>query len=271
MIKNYFKIAWRNLWNSKTFSLINILGLAAGLASFIIILLYLNYELSYDKWDAGLKKVIRLSQIANGDISSQTPAPLASFLKQNYPGVEAATAIQPAGDFEVLLSANNKKIYQKGLVTVDSSFFKVFPYKLVRGNNLTVLDPPNAIVLSEEVSKKLFGNTDPLGRELKIYNAVTCVVTGVMQLPQTPSHLDAQVLMRDPFGQQNFFWENFSYQTYIKLNQPFAAGKTEDAINRIYYNQHLKKDSKTYEAYKKSGIQTTLFADEVKPMGSKME
>jgi putative ABC transport system permease protein len=261
MIQNYFKIAWRSLWQNKTYSAVNILGLAAGLASFVIILLYLNYELSYDKWNPALKNVARVSLIAKGNISPQTPAPLASFLKQYYPGIEAATAIQPAGDYEVLLEANGKKIYQKGVVTVDSSFLKVFPYKLLEGNAANALDQPNAAIISENLSHKLFGDIDPLGNEVKLYNMVTCVITGILQSPETPSHLDAQLVIRDPQGQQSIFWENYSFQTYIRLKPSFSAVKAEDAINRIYYNEHLKKDNRTFEQYKKSADQTALFTD----------
>src|SRR4051812_38994039 len=169
MIKNYLTTAWRSTLRSITYSTINILGLAAGLSSFIIILLYLNYELSYDKWSPELKKVYKLSSQMNADISPQTPAPLAQFLVQKYPNAEAATAVQSDGDFEILLAANNKKIYQKDVVTVDSSFLKVFPYKLVRGNATTVLNDPKAAVLSQDVAYKLFGNTDPIGKPIKIY------------------------------------------------------------------------------------------------------
>ncbi|MEJ7684803.1 MAG: hypothetical protein WKG06_44555 [Segetibacter sp.] len=79
MFKNYFKTAWRNLVKSKTYSIINITGLAVGLASFIVILLYLNYELSYDKWDDSLKKVYKIGARTDEDILQQTPAPLGSF------------------------------------------------------------------------------------------------------------------------------------------------------------------------------------------------
>lgn len=263
MFKNYFKTAWRNLSKSKTYSAINILGLAAGLSSFIIILLYLNYELSYDKWNPELKKVFRISLRSGEDILPQTPAPLASFLVQNYPDAEAGTSIQPAGDFEILLAANNKTIYQKGLIMVDSSFLKVFPYKLVEGNATTALKQPNAVILCEELSHKLFENTNPMGKPIKVYNAIDGVVTGVMQMPKTPSHLNAQILMRNPYEKQNNFWENYSYQTYIKLKYSISEAKIEDKINRIYYNERLKKGNKSFEAYKKAGQQTALFTDAV--------
>ena len=264
MFKNCFKTAWRSLSKSKAYSAINIAGLAAGLSSFIIILLYLNYELSYDKWSPELKKVYKVSLQKEADIMQTTPAPLASFLAQNYPSAKAATSIMPLGDYETLLTANDKKIYQKGVVTVDSSFLKVFPYKLVGGDAATALNLPNAVILSEELSHKLFGNTNPIGKPIKMYNEIDGVVTGVMQLPKKPSHLNGQMLMRDPRQKQSMFWENYSYQTYIKLTQPVAEAKIEDDINRLYYNERLKNEEKmSFEIYKKSVQKQSLFIDAV--------
>ncbi|RYY28932.1 MAG: ABC transporter permease [Sphingobacteriaceae bacterium] len=169
MLKNYFKIAYRNLLRSKVFNTVNILGLAAGLASFIIILLYLNYELSYD---------------ANG-----------------------------------------------------------------------------ATVITQGLAHKLFGNQDPIGQQIKIFNAVTGTVTAVMQQPETPTSFNAQVLMRDVYQKQNKHWQNFSYQTYIKLKQPVAQAKLENSINRLYYNERIKKPNTTYEAYAKADPKNYLYTD----------
>lgn len=260
MIKNYFKTAWRNLFKSKTYSIINILGLAAGLSSFIIILLYLNYELSYDKWSPELSKVYKVSLRSEADILPTTPALLASFLSQNYPGAEAGTSIQPFGDFETLLTANDKKIYQKGLVIADSSFLKVFPYKLVEGDATTALNQPNAVILSEELSHKLFVNTNPIGKTLKVFNAFDGIITAVMQVPKTPSHLNVQMIMRNPYEENNS-WGNYSYETYIKLKHPVAEAKMENQINRVYYNERLKKDKLSFEDYKQAGQKEALFID----------
>src|ERR1700722_6368735 len=181
MIKNYFKSAWRNTVSSISNSAINIIGLAAGLASFMVILLYLNYELSYDKWSPELNKVYRVSLRENEDFLKTTPAPLADFLGRKYPNAEAATSLQPPGDFGLLLSAGDRKIYSKNVVTVDSNFLRVFPYQLVKGNPATALNVPKAAILTEDLSLKLFGNTDPMGKTVKVLNMVDCLVTGVMR------------------------------------------------------------------------------------------
>jgi putative ABC transport system permease protein len=261
MIHNYFKIAWRNLVKSKVFSMVNILGLAAGLASFFIILLYLNYELSYDSWSPELKKVYKVSLYQEGDYVPQTPAPLADFLVKNYPDAEAGTAVQGGMDFDVLLAANGKKIFQKGFVTVDASFLKVFPYQIVRGDAKTALSKPDAVVLSEELSHKLFGRGDPIGRTVKAFNMVEGTVTAIMKEPETPSHLNAQILMRSAHPEQYTNWGNFSYQTYIKLKRPVSQADLEEHINKLYYDSQLKKGNNSFESYKRAGQKTFLYTD----------
>ncbi len=261
MLTNFLKTAWRNLAKSRTYSLINIMGLAVGLASFIVILLYLNYELSYDKWDPSLKKVYKISARTDEDILEQTPAPLGGFLKQNLPGIEAATTFQPAGDFEYLLSSGDKKIYQPGGVTADSSFLKVFPYKIIKGDAATALDKPNAIVINSELSQKLFGNSDPIGKTVKLFNAFENEVTAVMQEPHKPSHLNVQFIWRAPYEKQTMWWENLSYQTYVKTGEAMPIETLEKDVNRVYYNERLKKGNQTLEEYRKDGHQAGLFAD----------
>ncbi len=263
MIKNFFKTAWRNLVKNKTYSAINMAGLAVGLAGFIVILLYLNYELSYDTWNTSLKKVYRVSEKTDEKIAERTAAPLAAFLKQQLPEVESATKMQPAGDYEVLLSAGNKKIYQKGGVEADSCFFKVFPYKLTKGNASTILDKPNAIVISNELSAKLFGKDDPIGKTIRVFNAFDCEVTGIMKEPETPSALNVHFVYRSAYEKPNYSWDNLSYNTYIKTKQVVSADKLESDLNRVYYNQRLKQDNQSLDEFRKAGHQAGLFTDEI--------
>lgn len=263
MFRNYLKTAWRNLAKNRLYASVNIAGLAIGIASFVVILIYLNYELSYDKWRPALKNVHKVGLQSNGDIMQGTPAPLADFLEQNHPNVEAATAIMPSGDFETLLTAGEKKIYQKGLVWADSSFLQVFPYELAAGNAATALNAPNAVILSEEVSRKLFGTADPIGKTIKIYNSIEGLVTAVLKKPEGPSHLHVEMIIRDPYETSNKFWENFSFQTYIKTKGLVAGTALEKSINHIFYNARLKEGKEDYETYKKNHPQTALFSDAV--------
>lgn len=261
MLKNYIKSAWRNTFGDVGFNAINIIGLAAGLSSFIMLLLYLNYELSYDKWSPELKKVYRVSIQLKAEVQERTPAPLGALLARKFPNAEAATTIQPDADFEILLDANNKKIYQNNIVTVDSNFLKVFPYKLLEGNAATALNKPNAAVLTEELSQRLFGDNNPVGKTIRVYNSIQCVVTGVMEKAEGPTHLPIAMLMRDPYEKQNNFWGNTSFITYLKVRHVNPQPETEDAVNRIYYDDQVKTANRSYEAYKNTGRQTSLFLD----------
>lgn len=263
IFKNYFKIAWRNTMCNISYSAINMIGLAAGLCSFIVILLYMNYELSYDKWHPGLDKVYHVSLHEHEDFLSTTPAPLANFLAQSYPNAEAATSLQSGGDYEMVVAAGDNKIYQKNVVTVDSNFFRVFPYQLTKGDIATALNGPNAAILTEELCSKLFGKQDPIGKTIKFYNAIDLVVTGVLKDQPGATHLPVGMLMRDAKGRSNNLWWNYSFQTYIKLKQPESDAMVEAAINRLYYNERLKHAGVSFEKYTKAGPKTYLFVDQV--------
>lgn len=263
MFRNYFKMAWRNTVRSITYSSINMIGLAAGLCSFIVILLYMNYELSYDKWSPELDKVYRVSLRQHEDYLNATPAPLAGFLGQRYPNAEAATMLQSDGDYETLITSGEKKLYQKNIITVDSNFFKVFPYKLAEGDVATALNNPMAAILTAELSHKLFGNENPVGKPLKVFNVINLVVTGVLQEQPGATHLPIGMLMREP-GRKSFYsWSNYSYQTYIKLKNPENDPAIEAAINRLYYNERLKNAGTSFENNTKAGAKTALFVDQV--------
>jgi putative ABC transport system permease protein len=261
MFKNYFNAALRNMLKNKMYSVINITGLAIGLSGFIIILLYLNYELSYDTWDTSLKKVYKISARTDEDILHTTPAPLGSFLRGNSSLIEAATSIQAFGDFKTLLSSGDKKIYQTGGIVADSSFFKVFPYKIIQGNAATALNKPNAIVITRELSQKLFGNDNPVGKIIKLYNVYQNEVTAIMQTPDKPSYLDAQFIWRSSYEKESMWWENYSYTTYVKTKQVLPVEKLEQDVDRIYYNNRIKKDNQSLESFRKAGHQAGLFAD----------
>lgn len=265
MIRNYFKTAWRNLVKNKLHASVNIFGLATGLAGFMIILLYLNFELSYDRWDPSLERVYKIGQQTGEDIFGRTPNPLAGFLRQTLPEVEAATAMQAAGEFEILLSTGDKKIFQANGVEADSNFLKVFPYSLVAGDAATALDKPNAIIISTELAGKLFGSSnEAIGKLVKLHNRMENEVTGVFEQPQSPAHFEAQFVHRSIYEKGNMQWSNTSAETYVKTFQPVEVAALEHRVNEAYYNERVKKDGLSLEEYRKAGHQDGLFADAVK-------
>ncbi len=247
MIRSYLKIAWRNLRRNPLFPSVNILGLAIGLTGFIVMLLYLNYEKSYDTWHADLRRVYKIGMEDRESIlwDGRTQAPLASFLKQSYPKVQAATRISSTGtsDFEMLIDANGKKAYQRGMIEVDSLFFTVFPYEFVYGDARTALQVPDAVVLEESLCRSYFGNTNPVGQPVSIYGGwFKGTVTGVIKSPATPSVLNARILMRSPNEKPNNHWQNFSYETYVKLLEPVEGHLLAADINGIYRQSLLSKE-----------------------------
>ncbi|MBC7935266.1 MAG: ABC transporter permease [Rhizobacter sp.] len=263
MIKNYFKIAWRNLFRFKRYAFVNITGLVVGLTGFIIVLLYLNYELSYDKWDKSLERVYKISVRTDEDILQTTPAPLAELLVQKIPFIQSATTMQSSGDFEVLLNTGEKKIFQKGGVEADSTFLQVFPYKITGGDPLTALNKPNAIIISEDVAKKLYGHLNVIGKTIKIHNAFDNEITAIFRQPLSPSHFNTSFVYRSPYEKSNNHWENISYQTYVNTAGKVPVSKLESAANEVYYNHQLKEDNVSLEAFRKSGHQAGIFADRV--------
>ncbi len=247
MLHHYLRSSWRNIRRNTLFSCVNIVGLAIGLTGFIVLLLYLNYEKSYDTWHPDLPRVSKVAmENSNGIMwDGRTQAPLASFLKQNYPRVQAATRISSDGtsDFEMPVDANGKKMYQKGLIEVDSLFFTVFPYRFVYGNSERALQAPDAIVLEESVAKSYFGDKDPMGEPVSIYGGlIKGTITGVIKLPATPSVLNPRILMRSPYERSNNHWQNYSYETYVKLIEPVSPDVLAGDINRIYRQDFLLEE-----------------------------
>jgi len=263
MFKNYLKMAWRNTWRSIHYNAISMVGLAAGLCSFMVILLYMNYELSYDRWNPELNKVYHVALYDHEDFLRTTPAPLAGFLSQKYPNAATATMLQSSGDNESLLTAGERNIFQKNIVSVDSNFLKVFPYKLAAGNAANALNAPKTAILSRDLSHKLFGNANPIGKTLKLNNRANLVVTGVLQDAPGATHLPVGMLVHDAWGrgQSNISWDDYSYQTYVKLKHRENDADIEAAINRLYYNERLKQEGVSFESYTKAAA-TYLFVDQ---------
>src|SRR5258706_11494403 len=150
MLKNYFKIAFRNLWRKRTFSFINITGLAIGMASCFLIFLYVHFELSYDRFHSKSDSIYRVV----GDLKSpaetlhwyQTPGPMAKAMKAEFPEVREAVRIVPVS---ILVRKGNIKFQEEHSLWADSSIFTVFDFPLKYGDPRTALRDPNSIVLSE--------------------------------------------------------------------------------------------------------------------------
>src|SRR5690242_3827761 len=174
MLKNYFKIAWRNLMKSKLFSFINILGLSVGLTCCMLITLYILNETSYDEYQKNADNIYQLGTefigLGNFKKMPNTPAAMGETMKAVLPGIEQTTRLAPLySEDKTLLQYNekdgeSKSLYETKGYLADSTFFRMFTYNFTEGNPTTALSNPNTIVLSDEIAKKLFGNQAALNK-----------------------------------------------------------------------------------------------------------
>ena len=190
MIKNYLKIAWRNVLREKGYAFINVFGLAVGLTCFILILLFVQHELSYDRFYENHDRIHRVVKRHPGsnfhglDAWAVTPPQLPAALIDVFPEVSAATSIIGQN---ALLSFSEQHYWEKGL-WADANFFRVFSFPLLHGNPETALTEPNTIVLTESLANKIFGNKNPVGATLLYGKNTFYTVTGVIpDLPENSS------------------------------------------------------------------------------------
>jgi len=229
MFKNLFKIAVRNLWRSKGFSFINITGLAIGMASAILILLWIQNEISYDNFH---KNKDRIYEVWNrvpidGKLScwNSVSALTARVLEKDLPEVERAVRVVSSNS--VLISIGDKKLIKSGNM-VDTSFLQMFSFPMLKGNPVTALNDIHSIVLTEKAAKSLFGNEDALGKVVRLKNEEDFTVTGVVKDLPNNTRFNFEFLIsmsnlkyRDG---QDLGWNDNSTPTYVMLkpNVSFA-------------------------------------------------
>src|ERR1051326_4849069 len=182
MIKNFLKIAFRNLFRNKAFSFINISGLAIGMAATTLIILWIQNELSYDQFH---EKKARIYEAWNKAVFSgklqcwnTTPKVLARTVEKDIPEVERAVRVNWPSNF--LFSIGDKRLTVSGNI-VDTGFLQVFTFPLLRGDPKSALNNGSSIVLTETLAKKLFADQDPMGKVIKIDNKDNFSVTGILK------------------------------------------------------------------------------------------
>jgi putative ABC transport system permease protein len=233
--KNYLKVAWRNLIRHKGHSFINIFGLAVGLASCIMILLWVRDEMSYDRFhvQAGaIHRVIVTETLPGGGRESFAALPpnLGPALKAEFP--EVRQAVRHKGLGPQIVANGGKRFYEENISLVDPEFLLMFSFPLRRGEVKNALSDPHAIVLTEAVAEKYFGREDPLGKSLRLNNRSEYTVTGILADIPEQSHLSFDILLpflaAGEFGLPTQTWERFSYDTYVQLE----AGSDVRQVNK---------------------------------------
>jgi len=202
MLKNYLKIAIRNLGKQKVYSSINILGLSIGIASAILIILFASDELNYDKFNHNYERIGRIITQSKGKDNSVrnfslSGASLGESLAAEYPEVENSTPILDRNSFgRFTVQYENNKYYESGYLVTRPSFLKIFDFKVLRGDKRSLLTEPNEMVLTETTARKLFGDENPIGKIIKTDRSWgDFKVTGLIQDPPKNSHLQFSMLI----------------------------------------------------------------------------
>jgi putative ABC transport system permease protein len=260
MLKNYFKIALRHLRKSKTYSFINITGLAVSLAVSILLLLWVNDELSYDRFNMHAANLYRLSPTfgngANPTIWGTTPAPIAIYAKKEVPEVQDACRVTENWAVSIF-EYKGKKFTEWHNYQVDPSFFGMFTFPLVKGDPQHPFTNTHSIILSETTAKKFFGDEDPMGKVLKADDKKIYQVSGVMKdIPDNSSikfniafNFQQLIQENDTTGYYKSLpvdanWGQYNYETYVLLKpgaNPVIAGQKMGAIHRRNQNTSFTK------------------------------
>ena len=254
MFENYFKIAYRNLLRNKAFSFINIAGLAIGMASAVLILLWIQNEVSHDRFHKNLDRIYTLNNRDkfNGDLWAwgTTPKILAPTLKLEYPDVEEAVRVSQCS---FLFTVGDKHINESGDFT-DSNFLKVFSFPLQEGNMSIALNQVSNIIITQKLAKKLFGNDDAMGKIIKIDSSDNFTVTGILKdLPNNTSfnfdYLLPWSYLRK-INQDDSYWGNNSIQSYVLLKPGVSESAFDSKIKNVTIN-HTKGsgDSSTTQVF----------------------
>jgi putative ABC transport system permease protein len=256
MLKNYLKIAFRNIWKNKVFSAINIVGLAIGMAACIVIMLFVFYESSFDKMHT--KNIYRLDEVQKfeGMVAPQKVAlsmfPMGPTLKAEYPEIKNFARIRKMDKVE--LTYQEKKVELPVALWADPSFFALFDYKLLEGDRSAVLNEPNTAVLTEQSARKIFGDIDPIGKTVTRYDrdTLTFKVTGIMQNVPSNSHLRFDALFSfktddRPQNMQN--WGSNWLVTYLELSKNANVAELEKKFP-AFLKKHMKEGGwKFYELF----------------------
>jgi putative ABC transport system permease protein len=262
MLKNFIIIALRNFKRSKFYSFINIFGLAIGIATAILSLLYVGYELSYDRFHEKSDRIYRIAvdALAGNTIIKQTfnPAPMPEALYNEYSEIEAVTRVADWGTCKI--EFGNKVFNETEVLAVDTTFFDIFSLEFVIGQADPKLLGPNMVVLSEKTAHKYFGDENPVGKMFVLDDETNLQVSAVVRDFPANSHFHfsmlASLLSFDGYY-NNSGWFNNNYRIYILLdkNQDYKIleDKFPDFVNKYHYggdyNERSNKESNKWELY----------------------
>jgi len=263
---SYFKIAWRNLFRQKAFSFINIFGLAIGMACSILILLWVQDELSYDRFHANADNLYRITCTTPDIKAAVSTAPMAAALKDQLPEVKNAVRLSSSTN---VFDVGTRKFEEKRIFFADASFLELFSFPLLKGNPKASLQRPDGILITAAMAEKYFGTTEALGQTIRKDNQDNFTVTGVLANVPANSHLQFDFILPMAFlartnqDLKENRWGNFNFSTYVQLqeNAVTAAGSLPKLNNRVtqIFKQHVPEMQVSFQLQPLSRIH--LYSD----------
>jgi ABC-type antimicrobial peptide transport system permease subunit len=247
MIKNYLKIAWRNMIRHKAYSFINLLGLAIGMASSILILLWVQNELSYDRFHQNADQIYRVTCDASGFKAAISTAGMPAGLKAQMPEIKNTVRLSHLST--CLFEAGSRKFEEQHVFYADSTFLQVFSFRLVKGNRSTALNRVDAVLITEDMAKKYFGQENAIGKVLRKDNGSNVVVTGVLANIPSNSHLQFDFILpmsaiaKSDYDLKTNTWGNFNYYSYLQLDKSFVPSKA----NLLRFNEKMDAIYKAHQ------------------------
>lgn len=272
MIRNYLKTAWRNMLRNKTNSIINIVGLAIAMACVITIIMYVQDELSYDKFFANADHIFQVNEdyADNGvplTTGGNTAPAVGAALQSLYPEIDSYVRIYRPGDMLVRYEVNNRApdfYTEKKVLAVDSNFLQVFNYKLLEGNAVACLQKPNSIVITAGAAKKYFGSVNAIGKVLLFgVDKKPFIITAVLK--NIPANSSFQFDMLAPIAaysevkKRSWNWSWLQVNTYVKLKDRISVDEASIAKLESKFpsmvKEHMfnKNQGQTFEEFTKKG------------------
>ncbi|MDP6040883.1 MAG: ABC transporter permease, partial [Candidatus Latescibacteria bacterium] len=253
MLRHYLKLALRNLMRQKVYSFINVFGLALGIACCLLIGLYVQHHLNYDRFHEKGDRIFQVNRSGKNDegiqtFSAITATALAVHMKEEWPEIEHAVRVFTFGSR--LLKNGEKRLSSSNVYYVDSAFLDVFSFPLMEGDPQTALKTPFSIVLTEKMAKRAFGEENPIGKTLQYDNKFDLTVTGVVKDTPTNSHMQFNYLV--PFELLKAVWEqpnilqdkvNISFFTYLLLHEGVNPQTLVDKYPALFQKYWKKETS----------------------------
>lgn len=264
MLKNYLKIALRNLRAKRVYTALNIIGLSVGMASGLLIFLFISYHLSTDrhhrKFDRIYRAVVDL-HLEDGSVEyyPEAPFPMAKTFRTDYSQIEQAAYLKMNRELTVSVQLPNKSETTRFLelnttALVEGELFDILDYNWLRGNQKTALREPNTVVITQSLAKKYFGNLDPMGRTINLNNVAEAKITGVLADPPKTTNTDIQLfisiatlprLMPD-FNVNDWGWLNSTDRVYFTLKNPLSAPQLEAALPALS-KKHFGENASVFQ------------------------